>query len=104
MSKLRPRGRHPLQEQVVDTFVPNDTRVVGGSGTDSSFNDNDNASNSDGDWNSVVLCTGANACGKVSQLNAILFQFSSPFQSVYLKQVRYQTQNKRRDIIQTKNS
>jgi len=73
------QGRHPLQEQVVDTFVPNDTRVVGGSGTGSSFIGVDDASDSgNGEWNSVLLCTGANACGK----------------SVYLKQVRCDAQKK----------
>ncbi|KAF9452964.1 hypothetical protein P691DRAFT_659812 [Macrolepiota fuliginosa MF-IS2] len=52
-------GRHPLQEQVVDVFVPNDTRVVGGAGTNSPFLDEDGHK-----MNSVLLCTGANACGK----------------------------------------
>lgn len=61
--------RHPLQEQVVDTFVPNDARVMGGCGTGYSFDGNEideseNASTT-GCYNSVVLCTGANACGKV---------------------------------------
>ncbi|KAF8895319.1 DNA mismatch repair protein MutS [Infundibulicybe gibba] len=56
------RGRHPLQEQVVDTFVPNDAHVVGGTGIGGKSGKNSH---------SVVLCTGANACGK----------------SVYLKQI-----------------
>ena len=44
-------SRHPLQELVVDTFVANDFCISDG----------------DGDaWNTVVVCTGANACGKVS--------------------------------------
>ena len=44
-------SRHPLQELVVDTFVANDFCISDG----------------DGDaWNNVVVCTGANACGKVS--------------------------------------
>ncbi|KAJ7644219.1 DNA mismatch repair protein MutS [Roridomyces roridus] len=54
------QGRHPLQEQVVDTFVPNDAHLAGGCGEPFGA-----------EWNSVLLCTGANACGK----------------SVYLKQV-----------------
>lgn len=51
-------ARHPLQEQVVDTFVPNDARVAGGF---SGLGDSDDVET----LNSVVLCTGANACGKV---------------------------------------
>ncbi|KAJ7761594.1 DNA mismatch repair protein MutS [Mycena maculata] len=64
------QGRHPLQEQVVDTFVPNDAHLAGGSGNRSMLV-GDEATNEAEEWNSVVLCTGANACGK----------------SVYLKQV-----------------
>ncbi|KAK7056880.1 hypothetical protein VNI00_002597 [Paramarasmius palmivorus] len=62
------QGRHPLQEMVVDTFVPNDARVCGGS-WHAPLDSDDNPKN--GKWNNVVVCTGANACGK----------------SVYLKQV-----------------
>lgn len=51
--------RHPLQEQVVDTFVPNDAHLAGGlDAYSSSVQDNEGL-------NSVLLCTGANACGKV---------------------------------------
>ncbi|KAI0297721.1 hypothetical protein BC826DRAFT_1000939 [Russula brevipes] len=68
------QGRHPLQEQVVDTFVPNDTFIVGGAGIGSSLTvhgeDDDLMSERNLQGNSVVICTGANACGK----------------SVYLKQ------------------
>ncbi|KAJ7610685.1 DNA mismatch repair protein MutS [Mycena rosella] len=64
------QGRHPLQEQVVDTFVPNDAHLAGGSGNRSVVV-GDESTNEAEEWNSVVLCTGANACGK----------------SVYLKQV-----------------
>ncbi|KAF9013228.1 muts domain V-domain-containing protein [Cyathus striatus] len=61
------QGRHPLHEQIVDTFVPNDARIVGGAGNGSQIVDSET-----GDpWNSILLCTGANACGK----------------SVYLKQI-----------------
>ncbi|KAJ3802460.1 muts domain V-domain-containing protein [Lentinula aff. detonsa] len=70
------QGRHPLQELVVDTFVPNDARITGGDGRFSMFK---NYSDTDTEleenhlklWNTVLLCTGANACGK----------------SVYLKQI-----------------
>ena len=54
-------GRHPLHERVVDTFVPNDARIIGGAGIGSSVGRPDG----DDEWNSVLLCTGANACGKV---------------------------------------
>ncbi|KAJ7784480.1 DNA mismatch repair protein MutS [Mycena metata] len=64
------QGRHPLQEQVVDTFVPNDAHLAGGSGNRSVLV-GDESTNVAEEWNSMVLCTGANACGK----------------SVYLKQV-----------------
>ncbi|KAJ6477358.1 muts domain V-domain-containing protein [Mycena vitilis] len=64
------QGRHPLQEQVVDTFVPNDAHLAGGSGNRSVLV-GDESTNEAEEWNSIVLCTGANACGK----------------SVYLKQV-----------------
>ncbi|KAJ3574002.1 hypothetical protein NP233_g2059 [Leucocoprinus birnbaumii] len=53
-------GRHPLQEQVVDVFVPNDTRLAGGVGIDSSCQGEDGI-----ELSSILLCTGANACGKV---------------------------------------
>ncbi|KAA1469886.1 hypothetical protein DENSPDRAFT_649174 [Dentipellis sp. KUC8613] len=68
-------GRHPLQEQVVDTFVPNDTFLVGGAGLGAfpTVRSDDSSEDADGSTlgNSVLVCTGANACGK----------------SVYLKQV-----------------
>ncbi|KAG1745988.1 DNA mismatch repair protein MutS [Suillus paluster] len=65
------QGRHPLQEQVVDIFVPNNAQLVAGVG----FGDSTERQTEVGHlqtWSSVVLCTGANACGK----------------SVYLKQVQ----------------
>ncbi|KAJ3910545.1 DNA mismatch repair protein MutS [Lentinula edodes] len=70
------QGRHPLQELVVDTFVPNDARITGGDGHFSIFTDTSEADTQLEEnhlklWNSVLLCTGANACGK----------------SVYLKQI-----------------
>ncbi|KZT73910.1 hypothetical protein DAEQUDRAFT_702916 [Daedalea quercina L-15889] len=68
------QGRHPLQELVVDTFVPNDALVVGGCGVGVAFEDQAEGNAYTGDTrekNSIVVCTGANACGK----------------SVYIKQV-----------------
>jgi DNA mismatch repair protein MSH5 len=61
--------RHPLQEQTVDTFVPNDIFLVGGAGVDSFPDlrgiDDDIMSEGNAMGNSVLICTGANACGKV---------------------------------------
>ena len=61
--------RHPLQELVVDTFVPNDVRMAAGGSTDARvpFDDDEDATDSGEDdaMNSIVICTGANACGKV---------------------------------------
>ncbi|KAI0714049.1 DNA mismatch repair protein MutS [Cerioporus squamosus] len=68
------QGRHPLQELVVDTFVPNDSYLIGGAGTGVAIeNDNDSHSEDEDEYvkNSIMVCTGANACGK----------------SVYLKQI-----------------
>ncbi|KAJ3837138.1 muts domain V-domain-containing protein [Lentinula raphanica] len=70
------KGRHPLQELVVDTFVPNDARITGGDGRYSMFKDSTDSDTALEEnelkiWNSVLMCTGANACGK----------------SVYLKQI-----------------
>ncbi|KAH9480408.1 MutS protein-like protein 5 [Psilocybe cubensis] len=55
------QGRHPLQERVVDTFVANDAHLIGGAGIGA----NPNYPEDGRQWNSVLLCTGANACGKV---------------------------------------
>ncbi|KAF8073753.1 DNA mismatch repair protein MutS [Lyophyllum atratum] len=66
------QGRHPLQEQILDTFVPNDARLAGGAGVGAAFRGPYSDDSTEGEWNGVLLCTGANACGK----------------SVYLKQVR----------------
>ncbi|KAG6377088.1 muts domain V-domain-containing protein [Boletus reticuloceps] len=65
------QGRHPLQEQILDTFVPNDARLVGGVGFGMCYEDGSSDMGVEATWSSVVLCTGANACGK----------------SVYLKQI-----------------
>ncbi|KAJ3854057.1 DNA mismatch repair protein MutS [Lentinula lateritia] len=69
------QGRHPLQELVVDTFVPNDARITGGDGYFSIFTNTSEVDTlleaNHSKLNTVLLCTGANACGK----------------SVYLKQI-----------------
>ena len=72
----KPRVRHPLQEQIVDTFVPNDARIVGGVGFGMSYED-ESSSEMGGEaaWSSVILCTGANACGKVSP--SLIFHLNS---------------------------
>ncbi|KAG6840989.1 hypothetical protein C0991_002879 [Blastosporella zonata] len=63
-------GRHPLQEQIIDTFVPNDASLVGGAGLGPTSQDSTDGSESDfTEWNSVLLCTGANACGKPNVIN-----------------------------------
>lgn len=63
-------NRHPLQELVVDTFVPNDVHLVGSdfSGNIADFDDNESRSSNslfEDSYNSIIVCTGANACGKV---------------------------------------
>ncbi|KAH9889862.1 DNA mismatch repair protein MutS [Cubamyces lactineus] len=66
------QGRHPLQELVVDTFVPNDAFIVGGAGLGvspediSSDDEESSRENVHHSKNSVVVCTGANACGKIA--------------------------------------
>ena len=69
--------RHPLQELVVDTFVPNDAYIIGGdyipSSSDGKKNEEELSDEIgmgmgmgvDEEAHSVVVCTGANACGKV---------------------------------------
>ncbi|GJJ15544.1 hypothetical protein Clacol_009822 [Clathrus columnatus] len=92
-------GRHPLQEQIVNIFVANDVHIVAGEGMAANIDQNDgydensnlgdfgyemnvdgeegktdegkqNSSSGMRKERSIVICTGANACGK----------------SVYLKQ------------------
>lgn len=73
---------------VVDTFVPNDARICGGDWRPE-FQDGEQAREGSPGWNNVVICTGANACGKVRR-HEIGDTFDTDFdsQSVYLKQVR----------------
>lgn len=63
--------RHPLQEQTVDTFVPNDILIAGGVGIGSCpalhGEGGDLMSEGSVRGNSVLICTGANACGKVKK-------------------------------------
>jgi len=56
---------HPLQEQVVDIFVPNDAQLIAGVGFGASAEPQTTVDHP-ATWSSIVLCTGANACGKVS--------------------------------------
>lgn len=66
--------RHPLQQLVVDTFVPNDTCIKGADCADDVMQDLCLAAEHELDEsvrdskNSVVVCTGANACGKVGTM------------------------------------
>lgn len=73
-----------MQEQIVDIFVPNDARIVGGVGVNSVIHEP-----GDAERNNVLLCTGANACGKVRLIASYVFTTPNvlPLQSVYLKQV-----------------
>lgn len=61
MNWAKPSSRHPLHEQILDTFVANDARLVGGAGLGVTLELPEDGE----EWNSVLLCTGANACGKV---------------------------------------
>jgi len=64
---------HPLQELVVDTFIPNDALLVGGCDVAVEQDDGEDDVTQNGlmGKNRVIVCTGANACGK----------------SVYIKQI-----------------
>jgi hypothetical protein len=78
--------RHPLQEQAVDTFVSNSASLVGGAGTNSQFAGYRDQQQTDGTltWNSVVVCTGANACGKVSPLQAAFIKLVDSLRRVFI--------------------
>lgn len=75
--------RHPLQELVVDTFVPNDAFLLGGSGmgvgAEAYVEDNNSEEPEEDRYcvkNSIIVCTGANACGKVTFISKFpLFSF-----------------------------
>ncbi|KZP31496.1 hypothetical protein FIBSPDRAFT_907696 [Athelia psychrophila] len=75
-------GRHPLQELAVDIFVPNPARLVGGAGNGSYFpgyqEDTQERNDAIVNWNSVMICTGSNACGKSVYMKQIaLIQYMS---------------------------
>lgn len=64
-------SRHPLQEQIVDTFVPNDLLLAGRArekvpSMEEDDDGEDDTMTSRRDARSMLVCTGANACGKVS--------------------------------------
>ncbi|KAF8332768.1 uncharacterized protein EI90DRAFT_2918244 [Cantharellus anzutake] len=70
------KGRHPLVEQLSDLFVPNDLYLVGGreisaENPEAEVVEEASSALQHPEHRSVMICTGANACGK----------------SVYLKQV-----------------
>ncbi|EJC98525.1 uncharacterized protein FOMMEDRAFT_96519 [Fomitiporia mediterranea MF3/22] len=71
------QGRHPLQEQVVDTFVPNDVYVRGGlgSGPDPEGKEMPEDEDIPADTKGILLLTGANACGKVYRVASTLSFF-----------------------------
>ena len=64
-------NRHPLQELVVDTFVPNDTYIAGG--TYQLDVDGEQGGGPEEEAPNVVICTGANACGKVFRVFLPIF-------------------------------
>ncbi|KAF3913411.1 hypothetical protein ABW20_dc0109215 [Dactylellina cionopaga] len=64
-------GRHPLQELCVSAFIPNDTDLEGGRGSENLVPDNYHTQNDDNCGESMMIVTGPNYSGK----------------SVYLKQV-----------------
>ena len=79
--------------------MPNDVLIVGGAGIASCLaihgdgDDSGNVFEENTVGNSVVICTGANACGKVRESLGFLFpkvqtKTFCETQSVYLKQVR----------------
>jgi len=81
-------NRHPLEELVVDTFVPNDICVAGGTQQLGANGEPDGGPEEE--VPNVVICTGANACGKVCDMFSPFFESVSEtigVQSVYLKQV-----------------
>jgi hypothetical protein len=56
--------------------VPNSARLLGGAGTDSApvgYEDDQQRSGVSTVYNSVVVCTGANACGKVNLTEIYLY-------------------------------
>jgi DNA mismatch repair protein MSH5 len=49
-------GRHPMQELIVEAFIPNSTAIEGGRG--------EGVESDEERYNSITIITGANACGK----------------------------------------
>ncbi|KDQ17450.1 hypothetical protein BOTBODRAFT_185628 [Botryobasidium botryosum FD-172 SS1] len=64
-------GRHPLIQQCVDTFVPNDAYIARSVAITELTHSTPHAIRTSSQCGSITICTGANACGK----------------SVYLKQI-----------------
>ncbi|KAG2102216.1 DNA mismatch repair protein MutS [Suillus discolor] len=78
------QGRHPLQEQVVDIFVPNDAQLVAGIGFSDSAEPQTEVDNLPM-CSSIILCTGANACGKSVYLKQVaLIQYMAQAQSAFM--------------------
>ena len=59
------QGRHPLQELVVDLYVPNDISICGGEGLGVVASMVDDEDADEIRPYSVMVLTGANSCGKV---------------------------------------
>lgn len=76
----------------MDTFVPNDAFVVGdyGAGVAPEDEGEDDTLGCDTrDRNSIIVCTGANACGKASSVRFCIRHtiYTGVLQSVFIKQV-----------------
>jgi DNA mismatch repair ATPase MutS len=70
--------RHPVQEQVVETFVPNDACLATSLDEDQTTSFLSSEADT-GKGGTILLCTGANACGKVSCHDVIRYCFASDF-------------------------
>lgn len=85
--------RHPLVERVADVFVANDAYLVGGQGgtqdpqerrdeaAEEFDTDHEEVDAQSSRTNSIAICTGANACGKVcaSPLSRFINDSNAPF-------------------------
>jgi DNA mismatch repair protein MSH5 len=56
-------GRHPLQELVVESFVPNDCHMAGGNSTVPAAPEHE----VEEELKNIMILTGANGCGKVGE-------------------------------------